>query len=129
MLPQKPLIGLIPELLSHIDQNHERFVHYHKLLDIYSGNLLKYIETDLSAELGRRSFERAKHRIPPINILSKLVEKLSRVYGETPTRTCGTNDVDNELMTYYSNELDLDNQLANANELLNLHKYFAWKSI
>jgi hypothetical protein len=123
---QKPLKDLSVELLSYIRVSYQNQVIYNKkLLDIYSGNLLKYVEDSLKLELNPRAFERSRGRIAPINILNKVVEKLSKVYVEPAVRDAGDNVIDQELLAYYEKELDVDNTMALANELLNLNKYFA----
>jgi hypothetical protein len=126
MSTSKPLQELVPELLEYIQISYQNHVVYNrKLLEISAGNLLKYVEENLAKELSPRAFERSKGRIPPINIINQVTEKLSKVYTEPANRDPGLNPIDKELMTYYVAELDVDNQLANANQLLNLNKYFA----
>lgn len=126
MLPTKPLQALIPELIAYIESKQESLViHNKKLLDIHSGGLLQYIEASLRPELSERAYQRTIGRIPPINILSQVIDKLSKVYVDPASRDAGDNLIDGELLSYYEKELDLDNQLSMANELLNLNKYFA----
>ena len=126
MQTSRPLQELIPQLLTHINVHYQNQVIYNKkLLDIWNGNLLKYVEESMSMELSPRAFQRSKGRIPPINILNQVVAKLSRVYTDPASRDAGDNAIDKELLAYYEKELDVDNQLAMTNELLNLNKYFA----
>lgn len=126
MSTSKPLIDLIPELLPYINTKFQNQVIYNrKLMDIYQGNLLKYVEESIALELNPRAFQRSKGRIPPINILNKVIEKLSRVYIDPAIREAGENEIDKELLAYYESRLDVNTKLALANELLNLHKYFA----
>ena len=126
MSTSKPLQQLVPELLAYINVKYMNQVIYNrKLMDIYQGNLLKYVEESLALELNPRALARSKGRIPPINVLNKVVEKLSRVYTSPAVRSAGDNVIDQELLAYYEDVLDVNTQLATANELLNLHKYFA----
>jgi hypothetical protein len=126
MSTSKPLNTLVPELLSYIQVMYQNQVIYsRKLMDIYQGNLLKYVEESLALELNPRALARSKGRIPPINVLNKVIGKLSKVYIEPAIRDAGDNSIDQELLAYYEDKLDVNNQLATANELLNLHKYFA----
>lgn len=126
MRTQKPLQYLVEELLQHINVNYQNQVVYNrKLLDIHEGGLLKYVEESMAKELNARAFERSKERIAPINVLSKVIEKLSRVYSEPVLRKAGENTIDQTLLAYYETQFDIDNQLNTANELLNLNKSFA----
>lgn len=127
MSTQKPLKELVPELMNYVKFKNESHVVYNKkLLDIWEGQLQKYIEESLMVELTPRAYARAKERIAPINILNKMVDKLSTVYIEAPSRECKEeNEIDKELLEYYEHKLDLNNSLRLSNEMLNLHKYFA----
>lgn len=122
---QKPLNKMVPELLSFIQREQEnRIIYNDKLFQVFNGNLLKFVEESLQTELSPRAFQRARGRIPPCNILKKVNDKISRVYDEPCEREC-QDETDEELMEFYSRELDLNSKMASANELLNLHKYCA----
>lgn len=126
MKTQQSLQSMIPQLLAHIDVNFQNQIIYNrKLLDIYQGGLLKYVEESLAKELSQRAYLRVKERIAPINVLTKIVDKLSRVYSEPVLRDAGQNEIDKKLLSYYETQLDVDNNLQSANELLNLNKNFA----
>lgn len=126
MKTQQSLQNMIPQILDYININYQNQVIYNrKLLDIYQGGLLKYVEESLAIELNPRAFKRSKERIAPINVLTKIVDKLSRVYSEPVLRDAGQNEIDKKLLSYYETQLDVDNNLQSANELLNLNKNFA----
>jgi len=97
--------------------------HNHVLFDIYEGSLLKYIEQDLQASFSHQSFEAIKPRIAPINILKRVVDKLSTLYSKPPKRTVvnGT-EQDKELLTWYEENMHMNANMNIANELFNLHK-------
>ena len=125
MSTQKPLSDLVPEILSYINVVYSDNVEYNrKLLDIHEGQLMTYVEESMQNELSPEAFARAKERIAPINILSNVVEKLSRVYVD-PANRKAANGGDNELLNKYEEWYDIDNKMALANELMSLHKYFA----
>ena len=126
MSTKKPLNQMVNELLAHINIGYQNQIIYNnKLMQIYQGNLMKFVEESMQLELNARAFERSKGRIAPINILNKVIDKLSRVYTETPCREAGDNEIDNQILDYYVEELELDKKMALGNELLNLHKCFA----
>lgn len=116
---------MIPDLIDHIKKNKENIELNSSLINISNGALLPYIEKSLQEELNPRSYEISKNRIPPINIIQKLQLKLSKVYGEEPTRESSENDIDSELLDHYSLSWDLNTNLQYANELLVINKYCA----
>lgn len=126
MKTSKPLNQLTQNLIDHIVKHYASHVKYNsKLIDIANGNLLPYVESSMQQELNPRAFERSRQRIPPINILNKLQTKLSKVYAESPVRSCGDNSIDNKLLTLYKQGWDLDESLQYANDLLIINKYCA----
>ncbi len=125
MSTKKPLIELLPQIFTYIDVKYAANVDYNaKLLDIYEGQLLKYVEESMRKELSPEAFERARERIAPINLLNKVIDKLSRVYMDPASRTA-ENDSDNAILDKYEEWFDIDNSMGLTNRLLNLHKYFA----
>lgn len=117
---------MLPDLLSYIEVTRRNQVLFNDdLMQIYNGSLLRYVEESMQQELSPRAFNRSKGRIAPINILTKIVEKLSQVYTEAPCRDAGDNEIDAQLVEYYEDELELNTVMALGNELLNLHKHFA----
>lgn len=93
------------------------------LFDIFEGNLLPYVEADAAKQVSAEYFEQIKHRIPPINILKRLVDKLSKLYKDPPIRSVeGGSDKDNALVSWYEKELAVNRKLATANEFFGLSK-------
>lgn len=97
---------------------------YERNLDIFEGNLNKYVSESLSRELSAQSFKVASTRIPSINLMRRIVKKLSRVYTYSPTRTT-LDPRDQEYVDLYSQSMGLQNQMSNGEDLLNLNKCFA----
>ena len=96
-----------------------------KLLDIYQGQLLSYIEEELAKEVrDPDAFFIARQRIPPINFCRRIVDKLAKTYVEGAQRET-ENPKDQELLTYYSDCMKVDVNFARADKLLELHKYVA----
>lgn len=125
MKTRKPLKELVPNLIAHVKRNSENIKLNTILIDISNGNLLPYVQRSLQAELNKRAYATSKNRIPPINILKKLQLKLSKVYAESPVRSALDNDVDNELLDWYVEGWDLNEQLQFVNDLLIINKYAA----
>lgn len=121
----RPLNEMLPDLLKYINDKSSNTVDYNKKLsDIYDGQLLPYVEDSLRSELNPTAFERSKSRIAPINVLPKVVDKLSGVYVDPPIRSSQL-ESDKELVNYYTQTLDLASVMTTANKRLNLHKYCA----
>lgn len=99
--------------------------HNSTLIDIFEGNLLPYVESDLKKQLSLESYEACKHRIPPINLLVKIVDKMSTIYSPPPVRRIkeGTgNDADNALLAKYEEAFDINEQMRLSLEVFNLTK-------
>lgn len=115
----------VQEILTHMSEIYDVGIKQpRQLADMLEGRLLPYVEEKMRAELSDKAYARAKGRIPPINILDKLIGKLSQLYNDPVDRTA-PNANDEELMNEIAVEMDLDEMLQHANKLLNLHKYFA----
>lgn len=116
----------LPKIMKHIEfVQKNQTIYEAKLLEIFEGSLQKYVEESLAAELGAGAVKQVKHRIAPINIMPKILKKLSAVYGYGITRLANGNDIDQENVSYYENELALDSVMNLANKYLNLFRYCA----
>lgn len=97
--------------------------HQHTLIDIFEGNLCKYVDADMKNQLSYQSYEQARHRMAPINILPKVIDKLTHIYQTPVVRTVeGGTETDKELVSWYEQNMDLNQRLNSANELYNLCK-------
>lgn len=122
----RPLKELLPDLIHHVKAHYTSHIVYNNsLIEIMNGGLLPYVEESMKKELNERAFERSKGRIPPINVLSKLITKTSKVYAESPKRQSGGNKRDDELFNSYQDGWDINSQLQYANDLLVINKYCA----
>lgn len=101
----------------------EAKLHY-RLLDIYEGNLIQYVKQAISTELSADSYKIASQRIPSINVLEKVTDKLTRVYNDVPQRTL-PDAKDQEVINAYASSIDIQNAMSSAELLLNLNKAFA----
>jgi len=97
--------------------------HNAKLLDIHEGNLLPYIDDDLRRQLSPQSYAACRDRIAPINLLVKIVEKMSTIYQPGPARRLvAGSEADKALFAWYLERMAPNVALAAACELFNLNK-------
>lgn len=94
-----------------------------KLIDIREGNLLEYVLADLKCQLSEESFKVARHRVAPINLLNKIIEKTCTIYTPTPVRRIidGT-DEDSSAFAWHEEKTEPSSVLAHAAELYTMCK-------
>lgn len=113
-------MGLIVETWQGLG---DRLRHNYILLDIFEGNLLCYIQEDLRRQLSAQSYDACKHRIAPLNVLRKIVDKMSKIYKPGPARTVvGGTEADAELLNWYVEQLNVNGVMQTATEFFNLTK-------
>jgi len=114
----------IPNLVNHIRCYANRLENSKELLDIYENDLLKYVERLLKSEMGVQTYEQIVTRIPPINMVKKIVDKLSTIYQSGVVRkVVDGNDSDQELLEYYVDKFDINPKMNQGNEFFNLDRY------
>lgn len=111
------------KILSHCYQNLKpTLINNNEILDIFEGNLLPYVLNSMKIQLSPRAFNTAKERVPPINVLKRVVDKLSTIYTKPPTREVVGTDMDKAMWADYMLNFVLDVKMQTANEYLNAHK-------
>lgn len=97
--------------------------HNEQLFNIYEGNLLPYLLEDLKRQLGEQTYAASKHRVPPINVLIRLIDKLSKIYLEQPDRQIieGAEE-DQQSFQDLLELIDINVSMSHANEFFNLFK-------
>lgn len=100
--------------------------HNNVLFNIHEGDLLSYVLCDLKKQLSEKSFEQISHRVAPINVLKRLIDKLSKLYAKPPKRVI-SNEADKDLLDYYVNSYDLNTVGGMANAFFNLFKTSAFE--
>jgi hypothetical protein len=121
MPTQKPLKDMIPELMQYVKDHAEYLEYNNRLFLVHEGQLRPEIEKSLAQELSPKAYAKAIRRIPSINLLVRIIDKLSRVYAE-PAERRTVNKIDQELLDEYQDWLDINTIMAEANKMLNLHK-------
>lgn len=124
MSTKQSLQLMIPQLVDYINKNTTRLKHATKLQNIFEGQLLPYLLATLRSELSPRAYERIVQRAVPINVLTRIVNKLSKLYS-TPVFREATTPVDQDIMDKSVNENNLNTVFGLANKLYSLHQYFA----
>ena len=112
------------ELLPFIKNNHHRIDVNEKLFHIYEGQIGPILDEKLRMDLGEKSFDRAKERKVTVNILQRLIDKISKIYQQEPKRTViGGNDNDKKILERFEDLLDINQNLNINNEIWNLYYY------
>lgn len=119
-IKERPFMELVK---SAFEKRAKFFEHNAELLDIYEGNLLHHLGLALKEQLSAQSYEEAMHRAAPINVLTKIVEKLSTLYNQAPVRQVleGT-DQDQVLVDWYVEKMRFNQIMSDALDLYNLSK-------
>ena len=108
-----------------VKEKSDCLAHNHILTNIWEGSLLQYILDDLSKQLSPKSYAAIEPRVSPINLAPQVIDKLSKIYTPGPKRTIveGTgNENDQKLLSWYEDEMQMNQQMNIVNELFNLHK-------
>jgi len=116
------LIDNRKELTSYIEANKKYTSHNIELFDIFEGNLKPYITQILKSSLTDHYFNQIKERIYPINILKRIIDKISRSYSMKPTRTATSNE---DILEFYESAYMFNQQMNSADEYANLFKGYA----
>jgi hypothetical protein len=114
---------MVDGFLDAVNTNANMLAHNSDLFDVYEGQLLDKILEDLKRDMSEKSYAEIKTRIAPINVLVRIVDKLSKIYMQSPLRRVeGGNDKDKELLAWFVKEFKMDWKMNNANEFFNLFK-------
>jgi hypothetical protein len=111
----------IEMLLKYIRDNSKFLEYNEQIFNILEGNLLDKLCKTIDEQLSHRSATIMKSRAIPLNVLKKIIEKLSKLYFQTPTRTT-ENPINQELIDYYSVNTGINTHLGNCNENFNAYK-------
>lgn len=118
----------IYDIMKFVESNADMVNKAKDKLTIYEGELLPFVQRALRMELSPSAYERAQRRIAPINMLPKIVNKLSTLYNNTVIRALKEeSDINREIVDYYIDEMNVDDRGQDSNRQLNLNKYTAWE--
>lgn len=116
---------MVNTLTEHVENYSDTLRHNHELFNVYEGELLPLVAKSLQQHLSPQVFEQMVSRISPINVLIKIIDKLSKIYQQDPSRVVldSTNEVsDTELLRYYERCYRMNNTMNVSNESFNLYK-------
>lgn len=114
----------LEEIIKQATQYAENMPKHQKIFEVYEGELIKHVKGVLSTELSPESYKIASKRIPSINLMNKIIKKLSQAYKESPKRTT-LDSSDQEILNSYENDLNINTVMGRADTLLNLSRSFA----
>lgn len=115
----------LPKIKKHFhDFRTQDLLKHNKILfEIFEGELLKYVLADLQQQLRPESYNSIRHRVAPINVLKKLVDKLSKIYEKPPVRMINNDSPgDKTLYEFYWKHMGPDENFNHANEFYNMFK-------
>ena len=115
----------IPELIKHYEDNKPFLTHNKNIFEILEGDLLDKVEKELREQLvSANATEQAASLIPPINILRRVVDKLTKIYSNTVIRTASEERYQ-PVVEYYVKQFDLNTKFNEVNRFFNSTKYSA----
>lgn len=101
--------------------------HNSELFSVFEGDLVTAMSKQLKDDMSADTYSEIMSRAAPINILPKMIDKLSKIYAKSPLRQLSDNatDYDLELLEYYVKSMDMNSVMGakdGANGLFNLFK-------
>lgn len=114
----------IPMFIDMAKKNKDVLHHNEKLLDIFGGNLLKHVDDALVRQLKGQSYEQARMRIPPINVLKRIIDKQAKIYAQGVTRQVidGNSTTDPQVLAWYEKVMLPTRKFQLANQYFNMFK-------
>ena len=111
------------ELIHSPEMTSLKNTEYKKWL-VYNGSLLPVLEERIRKEFSRsETVTELLHRIAPLNIMKKIIDKKSTVYAETPIRQAGNeDDDDNALLEKYEDATRFNIRMMEANRMMSMFK-------
>jgi hypothetical protein len=111
----KELLEFIKSHKDHLEKNHQK-------LEMYEGKLLPYVQDVMKATLSEHYYKQIEHRIIPINVLTRIIDKLSKVYSTPPIRK---DEKYQDFIDRVVDEAMLDVRMGMADEYSHLFKGYA----
>lgn len=94
-----------------------------KTIDIYENNLLDYVLKSLANQLSPKSYAMAIHRLVPINIFPRVVDKISNIYQQGVIRDIKDgDDSDEATLSWLVGTMRINDTMHNGNTLFNACK-------
>lgn len=109
----------IEGIIEFIESKREYLDICYKMYDIYNGNLSEYLREKLRNDMSGATASEAESRLSAVNILPKVVNKLSKVYTSSNLSVYSRTNVTEVEDLIYS--LKMTGIRQTANKMLNLH--------
>lgn len=111
----------LSDLLKIVEDNNDLINTNRKALEIYEGDLHKYIYKTMEKTLSKNYFDTIKERIIPINVLTRIIEKLAKVYAYDVKRESNNFQ---DFVDEFNEFISTDDVMLEAEEISFLHKGF-----
>lgn len=118
------LIDERKDLAKYIEDKKHYLSRNAQLFDIYEGNLKPYVDKILRETLSQQYYSKIKSRIYPINILRRLIDKMSKAYSQSPIREASEEQYQ-EVVEAYEKTFLLNQRMNTADEFKNLFRGYA----
>lgn len=103
-------------------ENNSKFIDYNSdIFNILEGDLLTQLFAVIDEQLSAKSAKTMKSRAIPINVLKKIISKLSKLYVKPPMRTT-ENPQNQDMIDWYTNEIGINSTMNDCNEAFNAYK-------
>jgi hypothetical protein len=120
------------EFLVKHHEAHKHLLTEHKTgINILKGNLMPQLEKAIDDTLNPKSAKIAKKKIPPFNLMKRVVDKLSKIYDQKTSRIADPSTIadGNEMIEYYMKSFGGVRSFNAANEYFNAFKYCLWQPV
>ena len=99
-------------------------------IKIFEGELMPSICAAIDRQLEPESAKIAKERIPPFNLMKRVIDKLSKIYDHKTSRVADPDSVQgNEMIEWYMHSFGGIRSFNAANEYFNMFKYCLWQPV
>ena len=93
------------------------------IFEIYKGNLEDKVRECLHSQLSGGALQYALSRMAPINVLTRIIEKKSKIYASGVTREAvGGSEIDSDILNYFSDAMRPNIVFSRSNAYFNLFK-------
>lgn len=119
------------EYLVKHHESHQQLLDNNRIaLNILKGNLMPYLCEAVDRQLNPKSAAVAKERIPPFNLMKRVIDKLSKIYDQKTSRIADpSGPAGNEMVEWYMKSFGGVRSFNAANEYFNTFKYCLWQPV
>lgn len=117
LLAPKEYIEYIEKHRAYLQENSEK-------LAIYEGELMPQVKKVLKDSISEQYYKKIESRVIPINVLPRIIDKMSKAYLHSPERKV-QNSSDQKILNEAVDYMDMDVNMNIADEFSNLFKAYA----